>query len=106
MTASPRRLPFELDPEIDDGLITGHAGITLVLEMFRATGASELCDEVLRRKKKLFGLTPSQMIEGMFALWASGGERCDDLEHFRKDVALAKMIGFVPPVGADRARLL
>jgi len=45
----------------------------------------------------LFGLTPSQMLEGMFALWASGGERCDDLEHFRKDLALAQLIGFIPP---------
>ncbi len=103
MTKNPHRLNFELDPELDDAMITGHAGIPLVIEMFRATGASALADEVLRRKKKLFGLTPSQMLEGMFGLWASGGERCDDLEHFRKDIALSKMIGFVPP-SAQTAR--
>lgn len=97
MTKNPHRLDFESDSELDDALITGHAGIPLVIEMFRESGASQLADEALQRKKKLFGLPPSQMLEGMFALWASGGERCDDLEHFRKDLALAQLIGFVPP---------
>jgi hypothetical protein len=103
MNKNPHRLDFELDPALDDALITGHAGIPLAIEMFRATGAGVLADEVLRRKKKLFGLTPSQMLEGMFALWASGGERCDDLEHFRKDIALSQLLGFVPP-SAQTAR--
>ncbi len=103
MTKNPHRLNFELDTELDDALITGHAGIPLVIEMFRATGGSEAADELLQRKKKNIGLSPSQMLEGMFALWASGGERCDDLEHFRKDLALSQLIGFVPP-SAQTAR--
>lgn len=97
MPKNPNRLDFELDPKLDEGLITGHAGIPLVIEMFRAAGGAKAADELLRRKKKALGLTPSQMLEGMFALWASGGERCEELEQLRKDTALARLIGFTPP---------
>ncbi len=40
MTKNPNRLPFELDPELDDSLITAHAGLPLVVEMFRDTGGA------------------------------------------------------------------
>src|ERR1044072_8869364 len=33
------------------------------------------------------------MVEGLFALWASGGERCEDLARLREDGALGVLIG-------------
>ena len=34
------RLPFEVDAEVDGSLITAHAGVPLVVELFRASGAA------------------------------------------------------------------
>ncbi len=31
MAKNPNRLPFELDPELDDSLFTAHAGLPLVV---------------------------------------------------------------------------
>src|ERR1700751_1339066 len=33
------------------------------------------------------------MVESLLALWAAGGERADDLDHFRQDKALALLLG-------------
>lgn len=92
MARNPNRLPFELDPNLDESLITAHAGLPLVVEMFRATGAAAKTDELLRHKKKALGLTPSEMLESVFALWTSGGDRCEDFESFRTDRALVELI--------------
>lgn len=93
MKKNPIRLPFELDPKLDDSLITAYAGLPLVVEMFRSTGGAAETDRVLRHKKKFLGLTPSEMLESVFCLWASGGERCEDFENFRTDRALTALIG-------------
>jgi hypothetical protein len=46
---------------------------------------------VIKRRQR--GLTPSQLVAGLFALWAAGGERCEDLVQLREDVALALLLG-------------
>lgn len=97
MAKNPNRLPFELDPTLDDSLITAHAGLPLVVEMFRATGAAAETDRLLRHKKKALGLTPSEMLESVFCLWTSGGERCADFEMFRTDLALTELLGHMLP---------
>ena len=45
----------------------------------------------LKRRKR--GLLPSQLVEGLFSLWAAGGERCEDLAQLREDTALALLLG-------------
>lgn len=97
MKKNPNRLDFEVDPNLDDSLITAHAGLPLVVEMFRASGAAEKTDQLLRHKKKALGLTPAEMMESVFSLWASGGERCEDFESFRTDRALVELIGHELP---------
>ena len=92
MATNPNRLSFELDPKLDDSLITAHAGVPLVIEMFRVSGAAEKTDQLLRHKKKALGLTPSEMLESVFALWTTGGERCEDFESFRTDRALVALL--------------
>ena len=39
------------------------------------------------------GLTPSQLVEGLFSLWVAGGERGADLAPLREDAALALLLG-------------
>ena len=97
MANNPNRLSFEVDPNLDDSLVTANAGLPLLLEMFRASGAGAKTDELLRHKKKALGLTPSEMIESVMMLWTSGGDRCEDLERFRTDRALIELIGHELP---------
>jgi hypothetical protein len=57
---------------------------------------------VIKRRQR--GLTPSQLVEGLFSLWAAGGERCEDLAPLREDAALALLLGHglpAPPTARD-----
>jgi hypothetical protein len=87
------RLPFELDQRAETGLITAHGGVPLVIEAFRTSGAAAVLDASVVIKRRQRGLTPSQLVAGLFALWAAGGERCDDLVQLREDAALALLLG-------------
>jgi hypothetical protein len=78
-------------------MITSYAGLPLVVEMFRAAGGAAETDRLLKHKKKALGLTPSEMLESVFCLWTSGGERCEDFESFRTDRALVALIGHELP---------
>ncbi|HET6522526.1 MAG TPA: IS1380 family transposase [Geminicoccaceae bacterium] len=87
------RLPFELDLRAEAGALTAHGGVPLLIEAFRASGAAEVLDQRVVIKRRRRGLRPSELVEGLFALWAAGGERCEDLAHLREDAALALLLG-------------
>jgi hypothetical protein len=87
------RLPFELDQRSEVGAVTAHGGVPLLIEAFRTSGAAAVLDEAVVIKRRKRGLVPSQLVEGLFALWAAGGERSDDLAAFREDAALALLLG-------------
>jgi hypothetical protein len=87
------RLGYELDEQIEEALITGHSGVPLVIELFRATGAAAVMDEQVRIKQRARGLSVSQTAESLFALWSAGGERCEDLKQLVKDRALEMLLG-------------
>ena len=91
------RLPFEIDDQIDPTLLTAHAGVPLVIELFRRLGAAQLVNEQVRIKQRQRGLTPAQLVETLIALWVAGGERCQDLQTLRADVALATLLGYELP---------
>lgn len=88
-----RRLDFEIDEDLETGLITGHAGLPSLIEAFRQSGASAVIDGEVRIKQRQRGLRASEMVESLLALWAAGGERAEDLDHFRQDGALALLLG-------------
>jgi hypothetical protein len=88
-----RRLPFELDVQAEAGALTAHGGVPLLIEAFRSSGAAAMVDEQVSIKRRKRGLPPSQLVEGLFSLWAAGGERCDDLTALREDAALALLLG-------------
>ena len=87
------RLPFELDGRAEAGALTAHGGVPLLIEAFRASGAAAVVDEQVSIKRRRRGLMPSQLVEGLFSLWAAGGERCEDLAPLREDTALALLLG-------------
>lgn len=92
MTAQTR-LPFELDQRAERGLVTAHGGVPLLIEAFRTSGAAAVLDASVVVKRRKRGLLPSQLVEGLFSLWAAGGERCEDLAQLREDTALALLLG-------------
>src|SRR5919106_2373183 len=91
--AVPTRLPFELDGRAETGLITALGGVPLLIEAFRVSGAAAVLDQRVAVKRRKRGLPPSQLVGGLFALWAAGGERCEDLAPLREDAALALLLG-------------
>jgi hypothetical protein len=90
---SQTRLPFELDGQAETAALTAHGGVPLVIEAFRTSGAAAVVDASVVIKRRKRGLTPSELIEGLFSLWAAGGERCEDLAPLREDAALALLLG-------------
>ena len=90
---SQTRLPFELDQRAETGALTAHGGVPLLIEALRTSGAAAVLDASVVIKRRQRGLTPSQLVEGLLALWAAGGERCDDLVQLREDAALALLLG-------------
>jgi Transposase DDE domain group 1 len=91
------RLPFEIDETIDPALVTGRAGVPLVIELFRQLGVAQAIDTHVLVKQRQRGLTPAELIESLIALWASGGDRCQDLTMLREDQALAALLGHPLP---------
>jgi hypothetical protein len=64
---------FEIDSELETGLITGHAGVPGLIEVFRQTGTAAVIDRI-QLKGRRRGLSPSETAESLLALWAAGGE--------------------------------
>jgi hypothetical protein len=91
------RLPFDIDDQLDPTLITAHAGVPLVIEVFRRVGAAQVLNDAVRIKQRQRGLTPAQLVETLIALWVAGGDRCQDLQMLRADVALAMLLGYKLP---------
>jgi hypothetical protein len=90
---SQTRLPFELDQRAETAALTAYGGVPLLIEAFRVSGAAEVLDQRVAIKRRQRGLRPSELVEGLFALWAAGGERCEDLDPLREDAALALLLG-------------
>ena len=97
MPETSPRLPFEIDATVDPTLVTGRAGVPLVLELFRQLGVAQTIDTHVAVKQRARGLSPSQLVESLIALWVSGGDRCQDLATLREDQALATLLGYALP---------
>ena len=97
MSIENSRLPFEIDDTIDPTLVTGRAGVPLVIELFRQLGVAQTIDAEVAVKQRQRGLSPSQLVESLIVLWASGGDRCQDLTTLREDQALATLLGYPLP---------
>jgi hypothetical protein len=106
MPTETPRLPFEIDDTIDPTLVTGRAGVPLVIELFRQLGVAQAIDAHVAIKQRQRGLPPSQLVESLIALWASGGDRCQDLTMLREDQALATLLGHPLPAATTMRDVL
>ena len=97
------RLDFELDHEIGIGAVTAHGGVPVLVEHFRSSGAAAAVDAAVSYKKRKRGLSASEMVESLLALWACGGEPCEDLDRLRADDGLSLLLGHGLPA-AQTAR--
>lgn len=97
------RLNFEIDTEIEPGLITARAGVPSLIEAFRLTGTAAVVERTVKLKKRKRGMSSSETVESFLALWASGGERTEDFDQFRQDKALCELLGHELPA-AQTAR--
>ena len=100
------RLDFEIDVELETGLITGHAGVPGLIEAFRQTGTAAVIEREIRLKSRKRGLSASEMVESLLAMWAAGGERAEDLDQFRQDQALVLLLGHDLPAAQTARDLL
>lgn len=97
------RLDFELDHELETSSFTAHAGVPLLIEHFRSCGAAAVVDAQSELKRRARGLSASQMVESLLALWACGGEPAEDLDRLREEAGLALLLGHKLPA-AQTAR--
>ncbi len=68
------RLPFEIDDTIDPTLVTGRAGVPLVIELFRQLGVAQAIDAHVAVKQRQRGLPPSGVMES-FSVMKAGKTR-------------------------------
>jgi hypothetical protein len=97
------RLNFEIDVELETGLITGHAGVPGLIEAFRQTGTAAVIDREIKLKSRKRGLSASEMVESLLAMWAAGGERAEDLDQFPAGQGVGAAVGPWIAGGADGA---
>lgn len=97
MLPATARLPFDICDWIDPTLMTAHAGVPLVLKLFRRVGVAQVVNHQVRIKQRQRGLAPAQLVETLIALWTAGGDRCQDLQTLRAGVALATWLGYGLP---------
>ena len=90
---SGSRLDFELDHEVGIGAVTAHGGVPALIEHFRSSGAAALVDGSVACKRRKRGLSASEMCESLLALWACGGEPCEDLDCLRGQDGLELLLG-------------
>src|ERR1700731_695594 len=81
------RLDFEIDVELETGLITGHAGVPGLIEAFRQTGTAAVIQREIRLKSRKRGLSVSEMVESLLAMWAAGGGSAEELDQVRQPPA-------------------
>ena len=68
-----KRLPFEIDSEVDGSLLTAHAGVPLLVELYRSSGTAAVVEERMGIKERERGLKTSELVESLVALWAEAG---------------------------------
>ena len=68
MPTENARLPIEIDDTIDPTLVTGRAGVPLVIELFRQLGVAAAVNAHVPIKQRQRGLPPAQLAESLIAL--------------------------------------
>ena len=101
-------LPFTLEEVEGQSHLTAHAGLPLVAEAFRASGAAQCVEGFVQTRPRLRerGLTDAELVESFCVLLAAGGECIEDFNVLREDEALASLIGHEFPSPARAKEFL
>jgi hypothetical protein len=88
-------LPYEIEEGEGESRITSYAGLPLVAEAYRATGAAEAVRRFVKTRTRVRdrGLTDEEMAESFCVMLAAGGECNDDFRFMRSDAGLRGMLG-------------
>jgi hypothetical protein len=76
---------------------TPFAGVSLLVDLGRASGVMAAAEKHLPTKKTTKGLGQGQMVEVLVLLSALGGECPEDVERLRKDEGLEAILGYKLP---------
>lgn len=102
-------LPNALDIDFRGGLteeVTPHAGVALLVELGRRSGAMAAAERHLPKKKSSKGLGQGQWVESFVLLSALGGECLDDFDGLRRDYGLAALVGYHLPAASTARQWL
>jgi hypothetical protein len=88
-------LPYEIEEVDGESRITSYAGLPLVAETYRATGAAEVVRRFVKTRERVRdrGLTDEEMVESFCLLLAAGGECNDDFGFLGSDPGLKETLG-------------
>ena len=93
---SPGILPYEIDPQPIEGLMT-FSGLPLLAEAYRALGLDEAVRRELRLKQRARGLSEAQLVEAFLLLLVAGGECVEDFKRMREEGPLEELVGYPTP---------
>jgi hypothetical protein len=85
-------LPFVTEKRIRDE-VTGRAGLTLVVEAFRALDLDEQAVRLLPTPQRRRGFDAGEKLEALVALIAEGGERVEDIQVLAADLGYLRLLG-------------
>lgn len=84
-------LPFVTEKRLHDE-VTGRAGLTLVVEAFRALGLDEDALQLLPVQQRRRGFDAAEKLEALVTLIAEGGERVEDIQVLAADRGLLRLL--------------
>ena len=85
-------LPFVSEKRLR-GEVTGRAGLTLVIETFRALDLDQEAVRLLPAPKRQRGFDAAEKLEALVALIAEGGERVQDIQVLAADLGYLRLLG-------------
>jgi len=91
MRVRASRLGFQVQVVETPDAVTGHAGVSLLIEAFRSLGMSEAVKRCVRLKSRRRGYTEAESVETLIALMAAGGDCLDDVRVLSADLGLTRM---------------
>jgi hypothetical protein len=110
VTVSRRKpLANALDIDLRGGLtdrVTPHAGVALLIDAMRRARVPEAAERHLPAKRSPKGLDQGRMTETFVLLSALGGDCLDDLDHLRRDMGLAALVGYDLPAASTARQWL
>ncbi len=86
-------LPFTVALSKAWEMVTGRAGLPLVLETMRALGLDRKIQEAVKVRERQSGYSEVKKLESLVLLMASGGERVEDIRVLQADVGLCRLLG-------------